>query len=381
MNKKALVLTYHVKNCKREGGFHKFISYLKEMSFDIDWVTCTMSFSWVLHKNDRENIKNFLDLWKGIEFQEGSVYIRHFAVPVWLPAKMARYLNKELCDHYWASWKKIRKRLQGQYDVILVEGTGAQYAVDLRKEYPTAKIIYRPSDILESYFKIPDAVEIEKKMIEIADITYCVDENQRNYYTNHSSYHNKLQILRNPVASEQDILELRNYVPEETKRKSVVYLGVSGVDLELIESTAKHYQDVTFVVIGPFDKKSHDNVVYTGALKKDEYHVYLKEAAVGIQPMRKSLKGLVKFGYTKKIILYMKYLLPIVATGSDNYLNTEGFFTAENADEFITLVGKALSYSLNERIELREGYLEVLEEFVDLKCKEQFKNGILKGVN
>ena len=62
MKKKALVLTYHVKNCTRLGGFHYFINFLTRAGYYVDWVTLTVSSSWIIKNNDRENPKNFFEI-------------------------------------------------------------------------------------------------------------------------------------------------------------------------------------------------------------------------------------------------------------------------------------------------------------------------------
>lgn len=380
MNKNALIITYHVKNCKRVGGFHSFIHYLEKLSFNIDWFTCPVSLSWIFHNDDRVNIKNFFDLCKGLEFQENNITIRHFSTPVILPAQIAKYVKKDLYNHYWPEWNKIRKQLKKSYDVILVESTGCQYALDLRNAYPNAQIIYRPSDVLESILEITDATELEKKMIETADMTYCVDENQLRYYIKLGADRSKMKILRNPLTRQDDIRFLNEWKPKAQSIKSVVYVGVSGVDLELIEYAAMKNPNAQFIVIGPFRRKSYGNVQYIGSLMEEEFKSYLEWASVGIQPMRDSFKGKIQVGYTKKIIKYMNYLLPIVTTYSDNYLNVKGFMVADNKEEFAKLVEEALTYSLEDREGLREDYHRVLDLFLDKKCETQFKKAILEGI-
>ena len=180
------------------------------------------------------------------------------------------------------------------------------------------------------------------------------------------------------MSTQKDIIFLQNWFPVESKQKSVVYIGTSFVDLDLIEYAATQNNEAEFIVIGPFERNSHDNVKYLGSMSKEEYIPYLESSSVGISPVRASNSKIV-YGYTRKILTYMCYLLPIVTTCSDNYLNVKGFFVAQNADEFSQLIKTALTYSVQDRIALRDGYMEVMKTFLEDKCKSQFHNIISKN--
>lgn len=383
MKKNALVITYHVKNCQRVGGFHYFINYLEKLSYDIDWVTCPISLSWVLHHNDRENKKNFIDLWRGITFEENGVTVRHFSTPVFIPAKIAKIMGMKIGEHYWPDWKRVRKRLKHNYDVILVEGVGCQYASDLRYNYREARIIYRPSDILETFSEIPDAVELEKRMMEAADITVCVDENQQQYYKRIGSPDNNIQVLRNPMTTEADREFLKNWIPKEISQKSVVYMGVSCVDLNVIEYAASKLKYVRFYIIGPHRGKTHDNIEYLGVLNKKQFEYYLENANVGISTLNEEMFGknnIALPGYTRKFISYMKYLLPIVTMYYSNYLNIKGFYVSNCKEKFYELIKEALAFSVQDREKLREDYLMVMKLFSAADVESEFKK-ILVSLN
>ena len=379
MNRKALVITYHVKECKRVGGFHQFISFLTDDGFDVDWFTNTVSSAWIWHRNDRENVRNFFRLLKGFSFTEKNVMVRQFTVPIWIPAKVAKYVNDELYNHYWPSWKKIRKKLQNQYDVILVEGPGAQYVLELRRDYPDSKLIYRPSDVLCTYTKISDANEIEKRMIANADVTYCVDENQMQFYRQIGGDKSKLKILRNPLISQKQIEEFQTYHPSCSANPCVIYIGVSGVDLDCIEYAANKNKDIPFVVVGPFSRNSHDNITYTGVLTEPLFTPYLQNAAVGIEPLVDNFDQ-IKVGYTRKVIRYMRYLLPVVVTRHENYRNVKGFINAVGYDDFSNKVKEAYKMTMKERYGLKDGYNELFKSFSNEEVRHRCDAAVLKGV-
>lgn len=376
---KALVLTYHVMNSKRKGGFHDFISFLNQDGYEIDWVTSTMSSTWLFRNDDRENPYNFFKLWKGHKVIENGNVINHFAVPVFIPARIAKKFRMKVADHYWPSWNKLRHRLSCDYDVILVEGVGCQYGKEIRGAYPNAKIIYRPSDVLKSFSNAKTPELLEREMIDASDITFCVDENQRDYYGRIGANVEKLAILRNPLCTTASKSFLETYMPPNITKKTAIYIGTSFVDLNLLEKAAAHFPDVVFVVVGPFSNRSHDNVVYKGALAESEYRPLLERAWVGLSPLTSDTfyKSGNRFGYTRKIIQYMQYLLPIVATYSSNYMNADGFFTADSEDEFLIMLGEALSFSLDRRINLREDYLRIVKEFDE----ETVRNKLLETCN
>lgn len=373
---RALVLTYHIKDSKRVGGFHRFITYLQERACDIDWVPLTVSSSWVFQRNDRENARNFFKLCHGESVEEGGSCLRYFTVPVFVPARLSAKIGKDLTGCYWPDWKRLRKRLANSYDLILVEGVGCQYGPMLREAYPTAKIIYRPSDILKSFSSASNPENLETEMIEASDATCCVDENQLNYYLSIGADPLRLSILRNPLCSADAKNRLMDFRLPQNGRKSVVYLGTSFVDLDLIEKAAERFSAVEFIVIGPFDRKSRGNLRYTGSLTQKEYAPILEQASVGVSPISRQMhedSGVI-FGYTRKIIQYMQYLLPIVATYSSNYMNVQGFYTAFSEEEFLETLGRVLDFELDDRESLRSGYLRVMDEFSEEKVRMQFLN-------
>ena len=369
-NRKALVITYHVKNCVRLGGIHFFIRYLTQAGYDIDWVTGTVSVSWLLKRGDRSNARNFIDLVRGISWEENNTLIRHFAVPVWIPARIARLLGMELGKYHYPRWEKLRKRLRDSYDLILAEGVACQYAEQLRTDYPRARIIYRPSDALKTFTSFPDPERLELDMIKASDLVCCVDENHMNYYKSLAAgevrQQEKIKLLRNPLTTQADIEFAENFTPSQNE-PSVVYVGVSYVDHQLASYAASHNKDAAFYMIGPAGK-SHDNVVYTGMLSEEEYEKYLFRASVGITPVNLPIA----YGYTRKIIKYMKYLLPIAATCSDNYLNAPGFFCADTKEEFSQKISEFLKYSPEDREKLREGYLRVMKVFSQEEARRKF---------
>lgn len=375
MNKKVLVITYHVKNCIRIGGFHYFIKFLIENNYDVDWVTVPVSISWILKRSDRENFRNFFDLVKGIEYVENNSLIRHFTVPLWIPAKLAKKLKFKIGDQFWPKWDKLKKRLSLNYDVILVEGVGCQYAKNLKMDYPKARILYRPSDILSTFSSVSNPEKLEKKMIYIADKTLCVDEACVKYYKSIADKEAQIEILRNPITRSEDINIVKNFLPCISNKFSAVYVGVSFVDIQYVEYAAKNNPDTIFYLIGPFNKVSHDNIIYTGILSESKYEKYLKNANVGIVPLNSKLidnsKGILP-GYTRKIINYMKYLLPIVATCSSNYLNIPGFFCVDTKEEFSSKITETLKYSIKDREKLREGYMYAMNVFSETEAKKNF---------
>ncbi len=374
-NKKALVITYHLKNCTRVGGFHYFIKYLIDAGYDVDWFTTPVSITWLYRKNDKENKKNFIDLVKGIKYKEGVSSVYHFTVPLWIPAKLAQKFGMKLGDEYWPKWEKIRRKLKDTYDIILVEGVGCQYAEQLRKEFPSARILYRPSDILSMLSNVKNPDEYERKMIEISDLTLCVDETCMSYYRNLVGNNAILSIQRNPLTVRKNIEDLKKYRPSIKEEKTVVYVGISCIDIKIIEYAAQKNKNVKFYIIGPFKNLSHDNVIYTGSLKKNEYEEFLKNASVGINPLNPDMINTdlgIAVGYTRKIINYMRYLMPIVATCSKNYLDIHGFYCVNSKEEFSDTIKKCLEYSFEDRESLREGYLKVMNVFEEEKAYESF---------
>lgn len=378
MNKKALVITFHLKNCKRVGGFHTFIDILLKNGYDVDWLTTNVNASWLLRKTDRENIYNFFTTWKGIYFEKYGSKCHHFSVPFLVPGKIKKNFCLSKYELNYSKWKRIKRKLSDSYDVILVEGSGAQYGEELRRNYPYSKIIYRPSDILCTVLKDKNADEIELNMIKNSNCVLCVDENQINYYKKLGVESSKLKILRNPLSTNEDITILKNYNPVQSK--NIVYIGASFCDFEFIEYAASQNPNLNFYIIGPFNKKSYNNVIYTGSLSKEEFETYLLKAQVALAPI-KLTSSFNLYGYTGKIIMYMKYLLPIVATNFSNYLEVNGVYNVSTKEEFSFKISELASMSANDRMEIRNDYIRVLKNFTYDNTKETFERELAVNSN
>ena len=142
-----------------------------------------------------------------------------------------------------------------------------------------------------------------------------------------------------------------------------------------MEYAASKNKNAKFIMIGPSDGESHDNVLYTGTLTADQYLPYLEKACIGINPLSADMihceKGML-VGYTRKIVNYMKYLMPIVATCSSNYLNIDGFFCVNTKEEFSEKITECLKYTPEDREKLREGYLKAMSVFSEEESKRHF---------
>ena len=77
-------------------------------------------------------------------------------------------------------------------------------------------------------------------------------------------------------------------------------------------------------------------------------------------------------GYTRKIINYMKYLMPVVATCSVNYLDICGFFCVDSKEDFADKISECLKYSVEDREKLRPDYLKVMKVFSENESRKYF---------
>lgn len=378
--KRALVISYHLKNSMRIGGFHYFIKFLNAMGYEVDWFTNPVSISWLWKREDRANARNFFQLQKGQKEMKNGSAIYNFGVPLYIPARAAKLLKLKVGTYFWPSWKRVRRRLKDSYDVILVEGNNCQYALDIKRDYPQAKIIFRISDIMGTFSTLKNTIAYEKRMIRVSDIVWCVDEGMMGYYLRNQVPRERLSILRNPFCTAEDIAFMKSFVPQECRpRKSVVYVGVSFFNFAYIEYAAKKNPDSDFIIIGPFHKKSHGNIYYKGSMVPEEFEKILSTASVAMvqvtQDEFKSENG-IRYGYTRKVISYMKYLLPIVANCSSNYRGIDGFYCVDTKEEFSSKIHACLRMGVEERIRFREGFEEVMGLFLEDRVQAEFERCI-----
>lgn len=131
------------------------------------------------------------------------------------------------------------------------------------------------------------------------------------------------------------------------------------VDLELVGTAAKSYPETMFILIGPTNRQSeisklttkNPNVRYLGAKPKDEISGYFASFDAGLVPfVSETDYPRLATVDSAKIYQYLFFGYPVIATSfAQSRVLSNLISVAENKQDFIVALGKALSEGRNDK--------------------------------
>jgi teichuronic acid biosynthesis glycosyltransferase TuaH len=160
-------------------------------------------------------------------------------------------------------------------------------------------------------------------------------------------------------------------IPDELKKYDQKIIGYTGsieyrTDFELLKKIALQHKDKILFLIGPIRSNEPKeigleelpNVVFAGPRKITELPAYLKYFDCAIIPFRKTI--LTKSIYPLKINEYLSAGKPVIAThfSEDIYTFRDVAYIAEDHDEFLQLIDKAINENSFEKIRQRMAVAE-----------------------
>lgn len=359
--KKITFITYHNWKTKRHGGFHQFAEYTCKQGIE----TVFFSFSrpyYILFKNEeRLNYKVFKLLNNGCYYNIGghnllNVTWSTLALPGFLRKFVSSEINEWLMCHSFTPFKKIVEKWLKNTDCFVFESCDAVFLLNLIKKYfPKAKIIYRPSDPLVEFSNEEYAIAAEKRLIAKADKILLVNnESLAVYAEKFPDVYNKDKFY--VVSNGVDIsVYLKKYeCPDELKwPKTALYIGASLIDWELIIMAAQQLPDIRFIIITPnkpINKvlartKSISNLLYISGISPSQVPKWVTNASMILQPFsstsqycnKKSL-GLTAQNY--KAIAAQK---TIITHQIPMHLSKYGLITTNTYQDFIDAIAKNIN--------------------------------------
>lgn len=359
--KKITFITYHNWKTKRHGGFHQFAEYTCKQGIE----TVFFSFSrpyYILFKNEeRLNYKVFKLLNNGCYYNIGghnllNVTWSTLALPGFLRKFVSSEINEWLMCHSFTPFKKIVEKWLKNTDCFVFESCDAVFLLNLIKKYfPKAKIIYRPSDPLVEFSNEEYAIAAEKRLIAKADKILLVNnESLAVYAEKFPDVYNKDKFY--VVSNGVDIsVYLKKYeCPDELKwPKTALYIGASLIDWELIIMAAQQLPDIRFIIITPnkpINKvlartKSISNLLYISGISPSQVPKWVTNARMILQPFsstsqycnKKSL-GLTAQNY--KAIAAQK---TIITHQIPMHLSKYGLITTNTYQDFIDAIAKNIN--------------------------------------
>lgn len=359
--KKITFITYHNWKTKRHGGFHQFAEYTCKQGIETVFFSFSRPYYIFLKNEERLNYKVLRLLNNGCYYNIGghdllNVTWSTLALPGFLRKFVSSEINEWLMCHSFTPFKKIVRKWLKNTDCFVFESCDAVFLLNLIKKYfPKAKIIYRPSDPLVEFSNEEYAIAAEKRLIAKADKILLVNNESLAVYAEKfpDVYNkNKFYVVSNGV-NISDYLKKYD-CPDELKwPKTALYIGASLIDWELIIRAAQQLPEIKFIIITPNKPiskvltriKSTSNLLYIPGISPSQVPQWVTNASIILQPFscssqycnKKSL-GLTAQNY--KAIAAQK---TIITHQIPMHLSKYGLITTNTYQDFIDAIANNIA--------------------------------------
>jgi len=244
-------------------------------------------------------------------------------------------------------------------DIIIFNDSDMLRSFYLKELIKPKLYIYYTRDNLVSmdYWKVQGAriepLHMKKADFVVANSTYLAriasQYNEKSYYVGQGCDVSAFD----PEKVQEVPLDIK-----DIKKPIVGYIGALltvRLDIDIIIHIAKKRKDWNIVLVGPEDddfKKSElhnmDNVFFLGNKQGEELPAYLKAFDVAINPQK--LNPLTIGNYPRKIDEYLAMGKITVATKTEAMsIFSEYTYLANNKEEYVELIDKALQENTNEK--------------------------------
>ena len=356
--KKIVFITVQSWHTKRLGGFHKFAEASCEHGIETVFFSFPRPYYGFFMKNELYNRKSIKALIKGIDYQVGNSILHNITIPTLrFPNSFDRFLGERMMNTLlkfsFSSFKRFAKKWFLGTDVFVFESADGIVFIDkLKKMFPQAKFVYRPSDVMMYDGALPRFANLEEHIMKEVDLNLFVHPGYEQFYSSKISdfYETiKFKTISNGVDIEP--FEKKYEIPEELKKNNTaLYIGAWKVDWELIFKVAEIKQNFNFIIICPNQPenttleriKGYSNVIYIPGILPKEIPMWLTNCDVFIIPYEKGVRTNRGFGITAKYYQAMAAKKPIVAYNEIPQVAEVGIPVVHTTEDFIAELEKAM---------------------------------------
>lgn len=378
---KIIFLTGHFYRAKKQGGFHKFAEACKNNGHETIFFTFPTPLYQFFHSRDvNYNLKKLLILLKNRNLYEEK-YLKNIIYLSLSPP--IRYIkNKSSGDKrlyllvlpIWLFDKFLKKHMQ-EADIFIFESNSSIIAFKyLKKKFPAAKFVYRPSDPIIGVPGLEYLYAIEKEVIFESDLVLLVNPDaivKYNQFGMNISETDRIKILTNGVDLEQYKQKHKNSIAS-IEEKIALYIGTWGVDWDLLFFTASKLLDFRIVIISPtlptrieYSKiKHYNNILFIPGIEPEKVPEFVLRASIIIVPYKENEYKNFSRGITAKYYQAMVARKPIIAYHDDPNLSRFGIITTYTYESFIE---KVVEYN-NKEIIYDEEFLDSLDWVKKTDC-------------
>lgn len=355
---KITFITTHNWDTKRQGGFHKFAEATAAAGIETVFFSFPRPYYGLFMKREQLNKTVIKTLKNGKHYDFYGNNILNVTFPTLrLPDSAGRFLPAGFMNfmltHSFRSFRHFCKKFLSGTDCFVFESCeGVAYIDKLRKLFPAAKMIYRPSDPMV-YVSIPERVKkLEQHILYSADLNILVNnEGLEAYRKSVPDFDSQVKytILSNGI----DINSYKKSypVPELLKKENtILYVGAWEVEWHLLFKAAEENPDFNYIVVCPnyppqeIQKKVSDtpNLFYVPGIKPAEVPAWITNCSVVMVPYVTDFYKDRPLGITAKYYQAMAARKPIVAYYDTPKLTEAGAVVTYTYDDFISAVREAV---------------------------------------
>lgn len=362
--KKIVYITTHNWDTKRQGGFHKFAEATANAGFETVFFSFPRPYYGYFMKREQLNPTVIKALTKGINYNlydnnQKKCSLLNITFPTFrLPDSIGRLLPDFIMNFMlkksFRTFKCFAKKFLTDTDYFVFESCeGVAFIDKLKKLFPNAKMIYRPSDPMV-YSSIPQRVKIlEQHMLYTADLSIIVNqEGVEAYRSSIPDFEEKVNytVLSNGIDLES---YKKSYPIPKTLEKpnTILYVGAWEVEWNLLFEAANKLPESNFIVVCPNypstkileQVKQISNLEYVPGIKPSEVPAWITNCSVVMVPYVTDFYKDRPLGITAKYYQAMAAGKPIVAYCDTPKLKEVGVTVTYKYEDFINAIKNVLS--------------------------------------
>lgn len=386
MLKKIVFITTHNWDTKRLGGFHKFAEAAVRQGIETIFFSFPRPYYGIFMKREQlnKNVIKVLTKGKVYQIENSENTILNITFPTLrlpdsfgkcIPACVMTFLAQTSLK----SFRQFSKKFLAGTDCFIFESCEGIFLLDkIKKYFPDAKIIYRPSDPLV-FDSVPQRLkEAEKRILKTADLSLIINNEGLAAYRaeiNDFDHNVKYAMLSNGV----DIESYRQKypVPELLKKQNtILYVGAWEVEWSLLFEAATACPAFNFIVVCPnypdtaisVKIKKYANLFYIPGIKPVDVPAWITNCDVVMVPYVTNFYKDRPLGITAKYYQAMAAEKPIVAYCDTPKLKEVGISVCYTYEDFIfsiknSLENKTIKYSFNLK---DRDWNTICKQFLDL---------------
>ena len=355
---KVTFLTVHSWVSNRQGGFHKFAEACCSAGAEVVFFSFPRPYYSMFQHQELYNRKAIAALAKGIRYEVAGSTLTNVTLPTLkLPDVAGKRIPDAAADALerfsFSGLARFARRYLSGTDVFVIESCGAVVLFDfLKKRFPEAKFIYRPSDPLMYDGALRRRAKTEERVMLGADMSLIVnDEGLALYRRKIAQFDTRVrhELLPNGV----DIAPYREKhpVPELLRRENtVLYVGAWEVEWDLLFEAAARRRGFNYIVVCPnFPDgttrgkiEGIPNLAYVPGIKPDEVPAWITNCDVVMVPYVTDFYKNRPLGITAKYYQAMAAGKPIVAYCDTPKLADAGVTVTYEYEDFMRAVEEAM---------------------------------------